>query len=628
MPRLGGRGRRRLLILASLVLAGIGGGFFVARYRLVVLPVERGTVAYERGEWDRAAALADKGLGWAPGNKEALRLAARAAARLRRDASAQSLYARLGDQSAMSAEDYYLLGTAFERSGDHLSALENWQRGLLLDPGHPEILTETIRSLLETRQFAGAAGAARELAARPGEEARGDLLLGVVESERDDLARAGEALGRALARDPLASSAPDLASTFGRPLGRALLRTGKAAEAVPALEAVLASGPDPEASWFLSRAYLLAGKLDAAAVALRGVGAYRDRHATAHEPSPGVGASRCAECHPAIYKAEQSSLHSRTFLRGPGLDALPLPDAPVPDPALSGVRYEIRRADGKVRFDAEEKEEIRRAVVEFAFGSGHHGVTLVGTDEGGRARELRLSHYADGPVWDVTTGQSATPPQAAGVLGRFLSAEDVHACLACHTTDPRSAREGRAPLGTDRGIGCERCHGPGEAHIKAIAARFPDPAIARPRLATAAQVVALCAGCHSPPFVGVTPAHPLAVRFPGTGLTWSRCYSESGGALSCVTCHDPHRDAETKPAYYESKCLSCHSAAKPSPPALPPVEKAGAPCPVNPGRDCLSCHMPKTKTTIPHTLFTDHFIRVRRASDPAAAVLPRPHTAR
>jgi hypothetical protein len=385
------------------------------------------------------------------------------------------------------------------------------------------------------------------------------------------------------------------------------------------LRAILASGPDPEASWLLSRAYLLAGQLDEAAVALEGAGAYRDQHATAHEPSPAVGASRCAECHPAIYKAEQASLHARTFLRGRGLDGLPLPDAPVPDPALRGVRYEFTRDDGKVRFDAREKEETRRAVVEFAFGSGHHGVTLVGTDEEGRARELRLSRYADGPAWDVTAGQFGTPPLGEGVLGRLLGAGEVHSCLGCHTTDPRSARDGTGPAGGDRGIGCERCHGPGEAHIKAIAARFPDPAIARPRLATADQVVAICAECHSPPGRSVAPSDHLSVRFPGTSLTWSRCYTEGGGALSCVTCHDPHRDAETKPEFYEARCLSCHATTTPRPAALPPVEKKkGAACPINPKRDCLSCHMPKVKAPIPHTLFTDHFIRVRPASDPAA----------
>ena len=433
----------------------------------------------------------------------------------------------------------------------------------------------------------------------------------MAESRRGEPARAAEALGRAPARDPKATGAAEPALNYHRLLARALLRIGKPAEAVPALESALAAGPDPEASWLLSRAYLQSGRAAEAAVALVGAGPYRDRHVMEPEPSPAVGASRCAGCHPAIYKAQQGSLHARTFRRGAGLDGLALPGAPVADPALTGVQHAITRADGAVRFESRQEEERRRAIVEFAFGSGHHGITLVGTDEDGRARELRLSHYADGPVWDLTAGQLGMPGRGEGPLGRFLAEGDVHGCLACHTTDPRQARAGIGPVAADRGIGCERCHGPGEAHIAAVAAKLPDPAIARPRLASAAEVVALCAGCHSTPGRTVSPSDPLAVRFPGTGLTWSRCYAESGGGLSCVTCHDPHHDAETRPAFYEAKCLSCHA------PAKTPAPPKGAACPVNPARDCLSCHMPKVKTPMPHSLFTDHHIRVRPPSGPA-----------
>jgi hypothetical protein len=54
----------------------------------------------------------------------------------------------------------------------------------------------------------------------------------------------------------------------------------------------------------------------------------------------------------------------------------------------------------------------------------------------------------------------------------------------------------------------------------------------------------------------VTRTDPLAVRFPGTTLTWSQCYSKSGGSLDCLTCHSPHRDAEKTPAFYDTRRLS------------------------------------------------------------------------
>src|SRR5262249_30212722 len=128
-----------------------------------------------------------------------------------------------------------------------------------------------------------------------------------------------------------------------------------------------------------------------------------------------------------------------------------------------------------------------------------------------------------------------------------------------------------------------------------------------PRLAGAEQVTGLCAGCHSPPGQSVAPTDPGAVRFQGTTLTWSRCYQESRGGLSCVTCHDPHHDADRSAARYEAKCLACHAA---TPATAEGVRRVA--CPVNPSRDCLTCHMPATTTTIPHTTFTDHHIRVHR----------------
>jgi hypothetical protein len=111
---------------------------------------------------------------------------------------------------------------------------------------------------------------------------------------------------------------------------------------------------------------------------------------------------------------------------------------------------------------------------------------------------------------------------------------------------------------------------------------------------------------------------PAWARFPGSTLPWSRCYAESGGALHCVTCHDPHRDAETGSASYEAKCLSCHA---PSSPAADPgdrkdVARGASTCPVNPAGDCVRCHMPKVRYDQMHVDFTDHFIRVpkRRGS--------------
>ncbi len=154
-----------------------------------------------------------------------------------------------------------------------------------------------------------------------------------------------------------------------------------------------------------------------------------------------------------------------------------------------------------------------------------------------------------------------------------------------------------------------------------MAARLPDPAVANPGQASPVQVNQSCGGCHSQHFLTMPAARtaPDWTRFPGSTLSWSRCYAESGGALSCVTCHDPHSNARTEPTHYEAKCLSCHATSglngtAGSNPPQPSGTAFRSPCPVNPVRGCLECHMPKVRYDWLHASFTDHYIRVHGPS--------------
>ena len=251
-------------------------------------------------------------------------------------------------------------------------------------------------------------------------------------------------------------------------------------------------------------------------------------------------------------------------------------------------------------------------------------------------------------------------------MGQHLAADAVAICVDCHVTSIRAARDRSVPEAADRGIGCERCHGPGGNHVAAVAADFDDLAIARPGLASAGQITRLCAACHNSDDPSITDNDPLTIRFQTLTLPRSRCYTESDGKLSCLTCHDPHRDAETTAAHYEAKCLSCHTAVpgtvpvgagkiasdrgaigdngKTSRDTLPAISDRGAigdngktlrhtlletsdrgaigdnsslrtTCPVNPRNKCLSCHMPAMPSPIHHAAFTDHHIRVHRPAE-------------
>ena len=149
-----------------------------------------------------------------------------------------------------------------------------------------------------------------------------------------------------------------------------------------------------------------------------------------------------------------------------------------------------------------------------------------------------------------------------------------------------------------------------------------DLAIARPSLARGPAVVALCAECHSQPnkSIRLTPGSPESIRFQGTSLPWSRCYNESDGTLDCVTCHNPHRDAAASPREYEVRCLRCHSrpaaTTNGSRDATTTKDRGSAStCPIDSARGCIGCHMPRSRSAMAHTAFTDHFIRVHRGTD-------------
>ena len=74
-------------------------------------------------------------------------------------------------------------------------------------------------------------------------------------------------------------------------------------------------------------------------------------------------------------------------------------------------------------------------------------------------------------------------------LGEPLSEDDVRRCLSCHVTSAQAVLQSSGPGSSDQGIGCEKCHGPGENHILAVKADFPDLAIIDPRMASGSPIV-------------------------------------------------------------------------------------------------------------------------------------------
>ena len=150
----------------------------------------------------------------------------------------------------------------------------------------------------------------------------------------------------------------------------------------------------------------------------------------------------------------------------------------------------------------------------------------------------------------------------------------MHQCLHCHATWFRSVDRSRSgppgPEAEDHGIGCERCHGPGLNHDKAVSSGFAELAIALTPATPSIHRLKSCTQCHASDGT-VQPSDPGFARAQGTTLLFSRCFTASKESFGCTVCHDPHRSVETSARHYEAKCLSCHAAISPlRDPASPP----------------------------------------------------------
>ena len=84
----------------------------------------------------------------------------------------------------------------------------------------------------------------------------------------------------------------------------------------------------------------------------------------------------------------------------------------------------------------------------------------------------------------------------------------------------------------------------------------------------------------------------------------SRCFQESNGKMSCISCHDAHYHPkpEERASFFRARCLQCHQEQGCS---LPAAEQAAAPA-LN---SCTFCHMQKLTTSdIAHSAQADHRI--------------------
>jgi hypothetical protein len=244
------------------------------------------------------------------------------------------------------------------------------------------------------------------------------------------------------------------------------------------------------------------------------------------------------------------------------------------------------------------------APIPWGFGQGTAGQTFV-FEHDGAWFESRVSYYADIRGLGLTLGaRNIVPRNLQEAAGRQMSNADAAACFGCHSYG--AVRESKFSVeNIVPGVQCENCHAGAARHAAAVKAGDAKAA-AMPHLSKlgAEEMSELCGRCHRTwsDIASNGPRGVLNVRFQGYRLTNSKCYDPSDTKISCVACHDPHREIERRSAAYDSKCTACH--ARSARARLCPTGK----------QDCASCHMPKYEIPGSHHRFSDHEIRVVRAN--------------
>lgn len=359
---------------------------------------------------------------------------------------------------------------------------------------------------------------------------------------------------------------------------------------------------------------------------------------------PGVaytGDAACIECH----KSHGDSYHKHPM----GRSITPLDETNLDEHVRSGgnpfdalgVRFSTERRGARLVHREVVRDADGSAVAEstipvaFAIGSGTHAYSYLITRDG-VLTQSPVTWFRQKAAFDVSPG--------FGPSYENFERPIVPGCLFCHSNHvdpvPDTLNAYRQPVFRGHTIGCERCHGPGEIHVRDRKAKFPvegefDTSIVNPTFLPPKLREDVCSQCHlggkdrvvrrGRNLFDYRPGMPLedflrvfvmppalrnGNRVAGhvEQMAVSRCFMNSGGEMGCVSCHDPHTTPlpAEKETYYRSKCLDCHA------------KKGCTDTPANRQAqrdDCTACHMPRAESNVGHVSLTDH--RIPRRPDSA-----------
>jgi hypothetical protein len=177
-----------------------------------------------------------------------------------------------------------------------------------------------------------------------------------------------------------------------------------------------------------------------------------------------VGSRICAGCHAKIYGTylETGMARSSGGAVSAGV-AEKLPAGPISDKS-SGASYRITRRTDSYRMEFERpKNGVSGARdLKWFIGSGNVGRSYAFAVDG-FLFQAPVSYYSSVERWDLSPGY-------AGNQQIELAKPIEEPCLYCHASGAQPIAKTQNgyldPPFLEDGVGCERCHGAGEKHVK------------------------------------------------------------------------------------------------------------------------------------------------------------------
>lgn len=357
-----------------------------------------------------------------------------------------------------------------------------------------------------------------------------------------------------------------------------------------------------------------------------------------------VGMDQCRACHNSIYETFIETGMGQSFnVASKHKSAARFGKHYVVKDRFTDLNYySYWKGDSMyiMEFRLEGKDTVHKRIekVDYIIGSGQHTNSHM-MNVNGFVYQLPMTWYAQKGRWDLPPGYED------GHNVRFNRTIGLE-CMSCHNAMPGFVKNSMNKyVSIPNGIDCERCHGPGELHVREkVAGNFVDTAtqvdytIVNPKKLPYELQIDVCQRCHlqgnavlknGKDFTDFRPGKKLSdfidiymPKYAGhedefimashaQRLQMSKCFvanstSQGQHTFTCISCHNPHISVKvTGKQVFNNSCNKCHSTQQKNYCTETPAKLKAA------EYNCVKCHMPRSGTIdIPHVTVTDHWIRV------------------